>query len=252
MRAITASGMVPSATAGRIEVRQCRTERAVVVGQQAIDQHEAGDRLDVVGDVDAPADRRDAQGDREQQDQQDRPPENRHRVAGERKAHHRVVGGAAATQCRDDAGGNANQHRQQHRADREFDGGGEMREELAHHAVMCRQRGTQIAVQCAPDIQAVLHDQRAVQAKLRAQVGKLRRIDVALAEQQHHRIARDQVDQAEGEYGDAEECHQHQGEPAREEQCHAVAGSVRRGEAAIQLDHVLDGDGIETLAVLGR
>ena len=72
-----------------------------------------------------------------------------------------------------------------------------------------------------PDIQAVLHDQRTIEAKLRTQLVKLRGIDVALAKHQHHRIAGDQMDQREGKDRDAEECHQHQAKPAREEHDHA-------------------------------
>ena len=56
MRAMMASGMVPSATAGRIRWRHRRPERAVLVGQQGVDQHEAGFVLD-------PEDRRDMRPD---------------------------------------------------------------------------------------------------------------------------------------------------------------------------------------------
>ena len=51
MRAITASGTVPSTIGGRIRWRQRRTEGARLVRQQRVDQHEAGDRLDPVHDV---------------------------------------------------------------------------------------------------------------------------------------------------------------------------------------------------------
>ena len=42
-RAITASGIVPSAIAGRIRCDSADAERALVAGEQRVDQHEAGD-----------------------------------------------------------------------------------------------------------------------------------------------------------------------------------------------------------------
>ncbi len=111
MRAITASGIVPSAIVGRMQVRQRRAEGARVAAAQRIDQHEAGRRRHVELDGDAPRHRRPAELHREEQDQQQRPPEDRHRIAGERDAHHRVVGDGVALERREDAGRQADARR---------------------------------------------------------------------------------------------------------------------------------------------
>ena len=84
------------------------------------------------------------------------------------------------------------------------------------------QRPAQIAMQHVPEIEAVLHDQRLVEPELCPHRGKLRRIDVAFAEHQQHRVAGYQMDQAEGEDGDAEECHQHDAQASGKEGSHAL------------------------------
>ena len=65
------------------EVRQRRLEGAPVAGQQGIDQQEPRLRLDIELHGDPAGYRRPSELHREQQDQQQAPPEDRHRVAGE-------------------------------------------------------------------------------------------------------------------------------------------------------------------------
>ena len=89
------------------------------------------DRRDVELDGDAPRHRRPAELHREEQDQQQRPPEDRHRVAGQRDAHHRVVGDGVALDRRDDAGRQADDQREQHREERELDRRRKQRQEFA-------------------------------------------------------------------------------------------------------------------------
>uniref|UniRef100_A0A1I8AW89 ATP synthase beta subunit n=1 Tax=Steinernema glaseri TaxID=37863 RepID=A0A1I8AW89_9BILA len=62
------------------QVHQRVLERAFLVAEQGVDEHEAGGRLDVVEQVDAPGHRRPAQPDREEHDQDQAPPEDRHRA----------------------------------------------------------------------------------------------------------------------------------------------------------------------------
>ena len=53
MRAITASGIVPSAIVGRIRCESAERNAPLSPDEQRVDQHEAGDRRDVVLDRDA-------------------------------------------------------------------------------------------------------------------------------------------------------------------------------------------------------
>ena len=59
-----------------------------------------------------------------------------------------------------------------------------------------------------------LYEQRLVQAELRAQRVELCRIHRTLPEHQHHRIARDEMDQAESDNGNPEQSDQNQTETA--------------------------------------
>ena len=117
MRAMTASGTVPSTIVGRIRCADGRAEGALLVRQQRVDQQEAGDRLDEVLHGDAARDRRPAELHREQQDQEQAPPEDRHRIAGQRHAHDAMIEDRVAPHRRDDAGRQADGEREQDGAD---------------------------------------------------------------------------------------------------------------------------------------
>ena len=99
----TASGMVPSTIVGRIRCASAERNAPGLSGEQAVDQHEAGHRLEEIGDRDAARDRRPAERRREDDDQQQPPPEDRHRGAGEGEAHQPVV----ERRCRADRGDHA-------------------------------------------------------------------------------------------------------------------------------------------------
>ena len=199
MRAMIASGCVPSTIVGRMRCDHRRLERALLAGQQRVDREEAGDRLDVVPDVDAAGHRRPAELHREQQDQQQAPPEDRHRVAGERHAHHAVVEHRVAAHRGDDAGGNADHEREQDRAQRELDRRGKQRQELVQHRRLRDHRLAEVAVQHAADVDAVLHEHRPVEAVLLEQLRVPRGVDAALARHRFDRIARHEADQEERE-----------------------------------------------------
>ena len=172
-------------------------EGALVAREQRIDQQEPGGRLDVVLHRDPARHRRQPELDREQQDQQQAPPEDRHRVAGERGRHHAVVEHRIAAHRRDDARRNAQQQREDDCAERQFDGGGEQREELAQHGFLRDQRFAQVAMQHPPDVDTVLHQHGPVQAVFLEQLRVPRGVDAALAGQRLDRVAGHQPDQEE-------------------------------------------------------
>ncbi|MNJ57763.1 hypothetical protein D3C77_533650 [compost metagenome] len=66
-------------------------EGAFFIAEQGVDEHEAGFRLDVVEQVDASGNRGPAQAYGEEHDQDQAPPEDRHRIAGQGNAHDAVI-----------------------------------------------------------------------------------------------------------------------------------------------------------------
>ena len=145
MRATTASGTVPSTIIGRTRWLAAERAGAGVVGVPAVDQHEAGDRLDEHRVADPARHRRPAECHREQQDRHQPPPEDRHRGAGDRDAHQPVVEHRAAPHRRHHAERHADQHGEQDGADRQFDRGREQLQELAPDRVLRHDRGAEIA-----------------------------------------------------------------------------------------------------------
>jgi hypothetical protein len=103
------------------QVRQRGAECRHVARAQRVDQHETGERRDVVLHGDASGNRRPAELHREEQDQQQRPPEDRHRIAGQRESHHRVIRHGVAPHRRQDAGRQPDDDGEQQREERELD-----------------------------------------------------------------------------------------------------------------------------------
>ena len=137
MRAITASGIVPSAIAGSIRCEAALRNAPLSPRQQRVDQHEAGDARDVVLDRDAARHRRPAEPHREEQDEQQAPPEDRHRVAGERRAHHRVVDDACcASPPRSRPRAGRSRARTASRTTRQLDRRRKARGEFGHHRLV--------------------------------------------------------------------------------------------------------------------
>ena len=220
MRAMTASGTVPSTIVGRMRCDSADRKAPLSSGQQRVDQQEAGDRLDEILHGDAARDRRPAELHREQQDQQQAPPEDRHRIAGERDAHHAVVEDRVAPHRRDDAGRQAEDEREQDRAERELDGRRKQRREFRDHRLMRDDRVAEIALQHAADVDAVLHEHRLVEAVLLAQLRMPDRIDAALAGHGLDRIAGNEADQDEGEQRDPDEGRNDEADPGEDEAEH--------------------------------
>ena len=220
MRAMIASGCVPSTIVGRMRCEHRRLERALLARQQRVDREEPGDRLDVVLDVDAPGHRRHAELNREQEDEQQSPPEDRHRIAGERDAHDAVVEQRVASHGGDDAGGYAENQREQYGAERELDRRGKQRHELVQHRRLRDHRLAEVAVQHAADVDAVLHQHRPVESVFLEQLRVPRRIDPALPCHRLDRITRHQADQEEREQRHADEGRDDERQPGEEETDH--------------------------------
>ncbi len=199
MRAITAERVGAQHDHGQYQVRSGRPERSLVLRQQRVDQQKARGGLDEVLHRQPAGDRRPAQLYREQQDQQQTPPENRHGVTREGHSHDAVVEYRVSLHRRQDAGRYADQQREQDRADGQFDGGRKQREELAQHGLLGDQRFAQVALEHADDIDAVLHHNGLVQAVFLEQLGMAHRIDAAFARHGFNRVSRHHADQEEGQ-----------------------------------------------------
>src|SRR5206468_115859 len=118
---------------GQDQVRDDRLEGALLARQQAVDQHQPGGGPDEVPNVDTARDRGPVQVPREQDDEQQAPPEDRHRVADEGGAHQPLVDDGAATGGGEDAGRDAQHDGEDDGAQRELDRRREQRQELLDH-----------------------------------------------------------------------------------------------------------------------
>ena len=177
---------------------------AFLTGKQGVDQHKTGDWRDVVEQVDTPGYGRPAQPYREEHDQQQAPPENRHRVAGQRDAHYAVVEQRTALEGGNHACDQPEGAGEQQGGQRQFDGGGKQGEKFAPHAFPGTQRLPQVALGQQADIVEILGIQRFVQAQALHGLGMHHRVDAAFAHHHFHWVAGDHADQREGQQGDAE------------------------------------------------
>src|SRR5713226_7261822 len=155
------------------EMRERRAEGAGIVRAPGIDEQEAGHRLDEVLHRDAPRDRRPPERDREQQDRQQAPPEDRHRVTGERHAHDAVVEDRVALDRGDDAGRQAEDDGEENGASGELDGRREERAELLDHRRVGNRRDAEIALQYGLYIYRVLQGDLGISAVTHAPVIKV-------------------------------------------------------------------------------
>ena len=121
MRAITASGTVPSTIVGRM---RCDSAERNAPRSPAISVSIS--RKPVTGSTKyctamRPETGVQAELHREQQNQQQSPPEDRHRIAGERNPHHAMIEDGIAPHRRDDAGRQSEAQREQDGAERKLD-----------------------------------------------------------------------------------------------------------------------------------
>jgi hypothetical protein len=162
--------------------------------------------------------------DREEQDQQQAPPEDRHGEAGQRRAHQRVIDEGAAPGRRDHAGRDAEDRREQHGADGQFQRRREQRREFGQDRRLRRDRGAEIAVRDLPEIVEKLFPHRLVETELMAEMGQTLGRDAALAGTGLDRVARHEPDRDEGEEGDGQE--------GRNDQQHAPDDETEHGDTA--------------------
>jgi hypothetical protein len=116
-----------------------------IVGPPRVDQHEAAPGLDVELVVHPARDRRPAECDREHQDHHQAPPEDRHRRAGDGRAHQPVVERRAALHGCDHAERQSHDHAEQQRAQRQLQGCRKQLRELRPHAVLRHHRAAEVA-----------------------------------------------------------------------------------------------------------
>ena len=202
------------------QVLQRRKESLGFARHQRVEQQKAGHRLDVVHHVQAPRHWRPSQVDREEHDQQQPPPENRHGVASEGDRHDTVVKPRIAFHGGNDAGRNAQQQRKRNGADRQFDGGRKQRQKFVHHRHLGDDGLAQVTLQHAANVDAVLRQHRLVQAVFHQQRSVARGVDAALAGHGFNRVARHQADQEKRQQRHAKEGGNEQADTGQEESQH--------------------------------
>ena len=127
---------------------------------------------------------------------------NRHRIAGQRARHQRVIEPGAAPQRGNHAHGNAQNAGNQNGAKSQLHGGHEMLEKILQHRRARAERFAEIALQNIGEVMPVLHRQRQIQPQPLQSLGVHGRINGFFAHHDFHRIARHQPDQ--GESGERE------------------------------------------------
>ena len=132
------------------------------------------------------------------------PPEDRHRIAGQRNAHHRVVDDRVALHCREHAGRQPHHESEDQREGCELDRGREKRCEFPGDTVVRRQRAAEVPVQHLHEVVTVLHRQWPVESEFMQKARTARGVHAALAGNILDRIARNQVNQRERKQRDAE------------------------------------------------
>ena len=186
------------------QVPDRRNEGAPVAVEQAVEGHEAGDRAQEDAEFHPPRHRRPVQGAGEQDDQQQAPPEDRHRIAGERHPHRQLVEPRTALDCGEDAGRDAEGDGEDQREGRQFEGGGEQRQEVDDHRSLGRQRHPEIALQDLADVIEVLLPDRLVEAELFLEDLVALRRDPVLTGHRQDGIAGQQPDERERGDGDSD------------------------------------------------
>jgi hypothetical protein len=183
-----------------------------------------GHRLEIIDHVDPAGHRRPAEDAREQDDQQQAPPEDRHGKAGERGAHKEMVERRAAIDPGDHPGRQPDQGAEQDAGDRELDRRRKQREELLDHRLPRGDRAAEVAMRQIAEVGEVLLPERLVVTELGPQHGMALGGDPPLADQEFDRIARDQPDQHERDDGDPEEGRDQDAEAGEDEAQHGSGG----------------------------
>ncbi len=164
------------------EVPQRVEESAGLIGQKRVDGHESGRLIEgIVDEVDPARDGQKPQSHGNEHDEEQAPPENRHRIAEQRHRHQRLIIEAAALDRRKRAGRNPDRDRKQHGEEREFERRREQGQKLGQNFILRRQRYAEVAMRKAPDIIEKLLPHRLVEAELMAKIRQPLRRHAVLA-----------------------------------------------------------------------
>ena len=142
-------------------------------------------------------------------------------VAGQRRAHHRVVENRSTAHASKNSGGQPHHDGKQHRANGELHGGGKEGEELLNDRLPGDYGFAQITFEHVHDINPVLLKQRLVEPELGAKLRVALRVEPALPDQQLDGIPRDKSDHCEREQRDADKGRNHESHAGEDEAEHA-------------------------------
>ena len=130
-----------------------------------------------------------------------------------------IHAGAGVYGC-DDPERNRDQRGDQHRRERQLEGGGQAIENRRRHRLIRPQRHAEVPGREALEESGVLHVQRPIEPQSAAQLRDVLRRR-ALAEHRLNRIARHEMDEREDERRDAHKDRNGEQQPADQEACHA-------------------------------
>ena len=141
---------------------------------------------------------------RDDENEHQAPPENRHRETGKRDAHQGVIDDSPSSRRRDDTRRYPKQQREEHRAQRKLDRRRKEGQELLDHGLGRDQRCAEIAMREVAHVAQELLPDRPVEAVLMEQQRVPFGRDAALAGAHFDGIAGDEADRQEGQEGDRE------------------------------------------------
>ncbi len=205
--------------------------RRRLAGQQAVDQHEAGDGREEVHQRNAARDGRPAEIAGEEDDEQQAPPEDRHGIADKRGAHDGLVEPCPAFDGGEHAGGNAEQHGKDDGTERELHRCREELHEIVEDGPLRDDGAAKIAGDEIAEVIQILDVKRPVEAEFVHDLRMALRRHHALARHQHHGIAGQEANEGEGNDGDPDEGRDQDGKPSEKKAKHGANIPVFMGKA---------------------
>jgi hypothetical protein len=199
-----------------------RAQRTRLAGQEAVDDQESGDAVDEEFVAHAARYRSPSEAEGEADDQHRSPPEDGHRIAGQRCAHDGLIEDRAAFHRGQHAGGQPKQNGEDRCRDRQLEGGGKQLGEFGEHRSMCPQRHIEVALQQVAHIGEELHIQGTIESHLVHQLRVPCGVDTALAPADLDRVSRHQPDEKERDEDDPEEGRDDQAEARQNEAQHGA------------------------------
>ncbi len=113
---------------------------------------------------------------------------------------------------------------EQHRAQRELDGGREKSGKLRQHRLPRDDGAAEVAVEDACDIAAILDEKRPVETEFPTQLLVSSRIDAALARHRLDRVSGDEADKKESQHGDPDKGRDRHADAGQREANHEPKG----------------------------